>query len=115
MVDSTLLGNIQGDNWPGPHHDLGSFFLGDSHKAVPVNPQQLISCLKASILPGCSSFNHCLDVNSKTFLSYSFRGHNAQTHPIGLAESNRLNFWLFRMKTSIAIDRRTSHVLMGGT
>ena len=112
MVDGPLLGNVQGDNRPSPHHDFGGLFLGDSHQAVPVHPQQLISCLKASILPGSTSLNDRLDVNPKTFFSHSFGGHNAQAHPIGLAESDRLNFWLFWVENSIAVNR-TPHVRMG--
>jgi len=114
MVDGSLLGNVQGDNWPSPHHDLSGLLLGNSHQAVPIHPEQLVSCLKASILPGCTSLNDRLDVNPKALLSHSFGGHNAQTHPIGLAESDRLNFRLFGMESSIAIDR-TPRVLMGRT
>ena len=112
MVDCPLLGNIKGNDRPGPHHDLGGLLLGDPHQTVTIHPQQLISCLKTSILPGSTTLNDCLDVNPKTFLSHSFGGHNAQTHPIGLAESDRLNFWLFWMENSIAINR-TPHVRMG--
>ena len=114
MVDGPLLGNVQGDNWPSPHHNFRGLFLGNSHQAVAIHPKQLISCLKASILPSSTSLNDRLDVNPKTFLSHSFGGHNTQTHPIGLAESDRLNFWLLWMETSIAINR-TPHVRMGRT
>ena len=114
MVDCSLLGNVQGYNWPSPHHDLCCLFLRDSHQAVPIHPQQLVSCLEASILPSSTSLNHSLDVNTKAFLSHSFGSHNTQTHTIGLAESDGLDFWLFGMEGSIAIDR-TSHVLMRRT
>ena len=114
MVDGPLLCNVQGNNRPSPHHNFSRLFLGDSYQAMSIHPQQLISCLKTSILPGSTTLNDCLDVNPKTFLSHSFSGHNAQTHPIGLAESDRLNFWLLWMETSIAINR-TPHVRMGRT
>lgn len=112
MVDCPLLGNIQGNDRPGPHHDLGGLLLGDPHQTVTIHPQQLISCLKTSILPGSASLNHRLNVNPKTFLSNSFGSHNAQSHPIGLAQSDCLDFWLLWMQNSITIDR-TTHVRMG--
>ena len=77
MVDCPLFGNIKGDNWPSSHHDFSSLLLGNSHQAVSIHPEKLISCFKASILPGRASLNHRLDVDAKTFLSHTFGGHYA--------------------------------------
>ena len=111
MVDRPLLGHVQGDDWPGSHHDLCGFLLSNSHKAMPIHPEQLISCLKTSIFPGSASLNHSFDVNPKAFLSNTFRSDNTQTHSVGLAQPDGLNFRFVRVMGSISINW-TPYVLM---
>jgi hypothetical protein len=76
VEDCSLFGYLKFDHLTCVHHDLCRSLLSDSDQTLTVDLQQLITSLKPTVVPSCSSFYDSFDVDSQSVFPDSLGGHN---------------------------------------